>query len=153
VYEDPATDLDDLMVTSRRWVPADPGTVYRTMIDAERYPEWLVGARHVEVKGNWPEPGSSFAHEVGAGPAVVHDVTTATGGDPGHSLDLRVRARPMLEADVHFEIRAEDLRSCEVVMVERPVGPFRIIAPLVAPLIKLRNDRSLERLARLFARR
>jgi ribosome-associated toxin RatA of RatAB toxin-antitoxin module len=148
-YENPA--IGDAMVTSRRWVPAAAATVYDTLIDADRYPEWLVGARHVRVTTNWPESGSSFEHEVGAGPFEVHDVTTATGGDPGHTLDLRVRARPMLEADVHFEIRAEDRRSCEVVMVEQPVGRFRVIAPLVAPLIRLRNDRSLERLASLLA--
>jgi uncharacterized protein YndB with AHSA1/START domain len=142
------------MPTSRRWIPAPAATVYDTIIDPERYPDWLVGARHVRVTtSQWPKPGTSFEHEVGAGPVEVHDVTTATGGTPGHSLDLRVRARPMLEADVHFEVTVFDHKSSEVEMVETPVGPFRLFGPLVAPLIKLRNDRSLERLAGLLARR
>jgi hypothetical protein len=33
-------------------------------------------------------------------------------------------------------------------MEERPRGPFRLLAPVITPLVRLRNDRSLANLSR-----
>lgn len=137
------------MTVSRRLfaVPADD--VYDAVIDANRYPRWLVGARAVEsVDERWPDPGASFAHEVGGGPVTVNDLTTATGGESDRTFRLRVRARPLLEADVEFEVRSEGPARTALLMTETPVGRFRLLVWFVGPLVKLRNDRSLTRLAR-----
>lgn len=140
------------MVISRRTFRAHPDRVYDALVDAERYPQWLVGAKVVRVLDDeWPLPGASFVHQVGAGPIDVDDVTTSTGAVPGRSLDLHVRARPLLEADVHFELR-EVRRGCEVTMDETPTGRFAILKPVLAPFVRLRNDRSLARLERLVER-
>jgi hypothetical protein len=100
------------------------------------------------VDPSFPAPGSQFGHEVGAGPVEVDDTTTSLAAEPERSLVLHVRARPMLEADVRFELRP-DGDGTLVRMAERPTGPFRLVAPVVSPLVRLRNDHSLRRLARL----
>lgn len=137
------------MTVSRRRYAVPAQDVYDAVVDANRYPRWLVGARAVEsVDDRWPEPGASFAHEVGGGPLTVNDVTTATGGASGRTFRLRVRARPFLEADVEFEVRSEGPTHSSLVMTETPVGRFRFVVGILGPLVKLRNDRSLVRLAR-----
>jgi hypothetical protein len=52
----------------------------------------------------------------------------------------------LIEADVHFEIVAVGTGSM-LRMDERPRGVFRALGPLLALLVKPRNDRSLQRLA------
>lgn len=136
------------MAVSERLFRAAPDEVFACLVDAESYPSWLVGAKQVRVDDpSWPRPGSSFKHEVGAGPIEVHDETSVKGVVPDRALDLVVRARPLFEADVHFDLVPEGTGT-RLRMKETPRGPFRPLAPLVAPLVKLRNDRSLARLAR-----
>jgi uncharacterized protein YndB with AHSA1/START domain len=135
------------MAVSERTFRAAPEAVFDCLVDAESYPSWLVGAKEVHVQDpSWPEPGSSFEHRVGAGPVEVHDETSVKGVVPGRALDLIVRARPLFEADVHFDVYPEGTGT-RLRMKETPRGPFRLLAPLIAPLVKLRNDRSLSRLA------
>lgn len=137
------------VAVSERFVRASPERVFARLVDAERYPEWLVGARKVEVNDPaWPAPGSSFEHEVGGGPIQVHDSTSVSGIIPGRSLTLVVRARPLLIADVRFELFDED-GGTRLRMRETERGAFRLLAPVFSPFVKLRNDRSLQRLARL----
>lgn len=137
------------MTESRRRFAADRSTVFDRLVDAECYPAWLGGARRIEIRDpQWPAPDTSFDHEVGVGPVRVHDSTTVEDVDEGRSLHLVVRARPFLVADVWFEVRAVDGGS-EVVMREEPRGSFRLVAALIAPAVRLRNDRSLARLDRL----
>jgi uncharacterized protein YndB with AHSA1/START domain len=134
------------MTRSERTFTAPPEAVYAVLVDAERYPRWLVGARQVRVDDPaWPQPGSSFAHHVGAGPVDVEDATTVAVNEPGRRLDLVVRARPFLEADVSFRVEPHGAGT-RLVMEEIPRGRFRLLAPFLAPLVKLRNDRSLCRL-------
>lgn len=141
------------MTRSERHLSAAPDEVYRALVDAPRYPEWLVGARRVDLRdGRWPAPGAAFDHEVGAGPLQVHDSTTVADNDPGHRLDLVVRARPFLEADVRFEVDPEG-EGTRLRMTEVPRGRFRLLAPLIAPLVRMRNDRSLANLASMLERR
>lgn len=136
------------MAVSERVVRAAPEAVFACLVDAESYPSWLVGARQVRVSDpSWPRSGSSFQHEVGAGPVQVHDETSVSGIVPDRALDLIVRARPLFEADVHFDLFPSGTGT-RLRMTETPRGPFRPLAPLIAPLVKLRNDRSLSRLAR-----
>lgn len=136
------------MAHSERRLRAAPDEVYQVLIDAEGYPRWLVGAKRVDPAAGWPRVGSSFEHRVGAGPVEVDDTTTVAGNEPDRRLELVVRARPFLEADVRFEVRP-DGPGTVLTMDETPRGAYRVLTPVLAPLVKLRNDRSLQRLARL----
>lgn len=137
------------MTTCAHHVDAEPGEVFERLLDAERYPEWLVGARRVRRDARWPAAGGSFAHRVGLGPVEVHDRTSVRHLDrESHVLELRVRARPLFMADVRFEVVPDGAGSV-VRMTEVPVGPVRLAAALLAPLVRLRNRRSLAQLAAL----
>lgn len=137
------------MTRCERHIEADPERVFGRLLDAEHYPDWLVGARRVRRDARWPATGGSFAHRVGLGPVEVRDRTSVRAIDrEARVLELRVRARPLLVADVRFDVLAEG-SGCRVRMEEVPVGPFRLAAPALAPLVRLRNERSLARLAAL----
>ena len=137
------------MVAVERRFRSSPDGVFDALVDARQYPTWLVGARRVRVRdSNWPNPGASFDHRVGAGPIEIGDRSTVLANDPPWRLDLLVRARPLLAATVHFELHPVD-GGTRLVMDERPAGRFRLLAPLIAPLVKLRNERSLRNLAAL----
>jgi len=123
--------------------------VFRALIDPEGYPRWLVGAKRIrEVDPSWPQPGSEFHHVAGFGPITIADRTTVLELEAPRLLVLRVRARPAIAATVRFELTPSST-GCLLTMTETPVGPYRCIAPLLAPLIQMRNARSLQRLADL----
>jgi uncharacterized protein YndB with AHSA1/START domain len=127
--------------------------VFDALTDAEHYPDWLIGARKVRIRSaRWPRKGASFDHEVGGGPVKVHDRTTVTECVQPELLALRVRARPVFEADVVFRVRAT-CDGCEVEMTEHEVGVFRSLTPLTRPLVRLRNDRSLAKFEAMLRRR
>ncbi len=130
------------MTRTAAYIEAPPDVVYAALVDAQHYPSWLVGAREVRPDRSWPRPGSSFRHHVGAGPIDVADRTTAIASEPGRSLDLLVRARPILQARVHFEVTPERTGT-RVAMTEDLVGRPRLLGPAVSPLVWLRNRRSL----------
>ena len=140
--------------TSDMLVPAADATideVFDALVDAERYPQWLLGAKVVQiVDRDWPRPGASFEHEVGVGPMTVQDRTTVEDIDPGRRLTLLVRARPFIEAHVAFHV-CPQAGGTRLTMTEKPAGWFRLLSPVIAPLVKVRNDRSLQRLAELLA--
>ncbi len=113
------------------------------------YPEWLVGAKHIRsVSADWPAPGGHFRHVVGFGPLAIPDRTTVRDIEAPHLLVLFVRARPVIEAMVRFDVTSKG-GGCALRMTETPVGVFALIAPLAGPLIRARNKRSLDRLAGL----
>jgi uncharacterized protein YndB with AHSA1/START domain len=135
------------MTVCERHFTSSPDRVYEAIVDAEGYPRWLVGAKVVRVTDpSWPSPGAEFQHKVGAGPIEVADHTTVAGVVPGRSLDLIVRARPFIEADVRFRVTPDGTGTL-LSMNERPRGVFRFATPFLAPLIKARNARSLQQLA------
>lgn len=130
-------------------VDLTPTAVFEVLTDATHYPRWLGGARRVVVDDPaWPAPGSTFHHEVGVGPVDVHDATSVADIEPGRRLDLVVRARPFLVADVRLEVEPSS-RGARIRMIERPRGGFRLLSPLITPMVKLRNDHSLRQLAEL----
>lgn len=124
--------------------------LFSIMVEPETYPDWLVGTKCIrEVSSDWPRPGSFFKHTVGFGPLKISDTTTARAVDGPHRLEMLVRARPLIEAVVRFEIAPTSTSSCLLTMTETPAGLFKLVAPLTQPLIRARNERSLERLAGL----
>ena len=145
------------------WVPAavtvtthafdaTPNEVFRTLTDAAHYPDWLVGAKHIRhVSPDWPAVGSHFKHRVGFGPATLPDRTSVRAIEPDRRLELFVRARPLLEAHVEFTLEPQG-SGCVLTMTETPAGLFKLLAPLTQPLVKARNERSIQRLVELVER-
>jgi hypothetical protein len=131
---------------------ASADRVFDAIVDARHYPRWLVGAQEVHPPDGWPAPGTSFEHTVGFGPIKLHDRSTSVSIGPGRTFQLVVRARPVIEADVRFEVRAVGEGSV-LIMDERPRGVFRLAAPLVGRAVGARNARSLQRLAELLDER
>jgi uncharacterized protein YndB with AHSA1/START domain len=120
--------------------------LFAILVDPDTYPRWLVGTKKIRsVDAGWPSPGSSFAHTVGFGPLAIPDRTTVREIEAPNVLELLVRARPLIEAVVRFEVAATTTGS-RLRMTETPVGIHKVIAPVVAPLIRARNERSMDRL-------
>lgn len=120
--------------------------LFVALVNPDTYPHWLVGARNIRsVSDDWPQPKSFFEHTVGFGPIVIPDRTTVRAVDPPDMLELRVRARPFLEAVVRFEVAASPT-GCRLSMRETPIGIYKGISALAQPLIRARNERSLQRL-------
>lgn len=121
-------------------------TLFTVLTEPETYPRWLVGAKRIrEVTPDWPQVGSDFKHVVGFGPLAFPDRTTVRETAAPTTLELLVRVRPVLEAVVRFQLTST-AAGCTLRMTETPVGIYRFIAPLAQPLIRIRNERSLQRL-------
>lgn len=134
------------MATSEQTFAVSVSDLFDALANPETYPHWLVGARHIRsTSDEWPRPQSFFEHTVGFGPIVIPDRTTVQAIDSPAMLELRVRARPFLEAVVRFEIEASTT-GCTVVMTETPVGVYKAISAIAQPLIRARNEHSLGRL-------
>ena len=132
-----------------RVLPCPSADADAILAEPRTYPLWLVGARKIRyVSPSWPRRGSYFEHVVGFGPVASVDRTTSKGFRRGRELNFVVRARPFLEALVRFEV-APGAEGCCVRMTETPMGLFNIGAPVVHPLIAVRNERSLQRLESL----
>lgn len=133
------------MVTEQKFLVTATG-LFAVLVDPDTYPRWLVGTKEIRiVSSDWPTPGSSFKHRVGFGPISISDRTTVRDIESPNRLTLFVRARPVLEAVVQFDVTNIG-RSCLLTMTETPVGLYKIMAPLAGPLIRARNERSLRRL-------
>jgi len=121
-------------------------TLFDAITNPYSYPNWLVGTRRIRgVSSNWPQPTSYFKHTVGFGPLAIPDRTTVRAIEEPRMVEMLVRARPAIEAVVRFEIAPSRL-GCTLRMEETPVGVYKILSALAGPLIRLRNERSLQRL-------
>lgn len=134
----------------RRTVHAEADQVWAVLADPDTYPSWLLGAQRIRaVDPAFPEPGSGFDHTVGASDKVsVDDSSTSLEADPGRTLVLEVRARPLFRGVVRF--RLVPVRDgTEVALGEEALGPLRLASPLLDPVLAARNRRSLARLQEL----
>ena len=137
------------MATTQQTFSVSAPDLFDAIVDPETYPHWLVGARRIRsVSDDWPHPDSSFRHTVGFGPLVIADDTTVRAIEAPRVLELLVRARPVLEAAVRFEVEVLPTGS-RWTMVETPVGLYKTISSVAQPLIRARNERSLRRLKEL----
>ncbi len=124
--------------------------------DAERYPDWVVGASHVvEVDPGFPAPGTRFRHRVGLGRLATTDYTEVLAIEPPRRLVLKGKARPLGTATIVLSVR-ELAGGAVVCMEETPgdrlsalVGSNRI----ADTLLRLRNAEALARLKRLVEER
>ncbi len=121
-------------------------TLFDTLVNPDTYPHWLVGTRRIRrVSDDWPQPASYFEHTVGFGPIAIPDRTTVRAIDQPSMLEMLVRARPVLEAVVRFEV-ASSSAGCTLTMEETPVGVYKVFSAVAQPLIRARNERSMKRL-------
>jgi uncharacterized protein YndB with AHSA1/START domain len=133
-------------------IEAGPGDIWAVLADPNTYPEWLVGAKGIrDVDGHWPEPGSTFHHEVGVGPLHLQDSTSVLESDPPQCLVLEARARPTGVARVEFHL-LDVPGGTRVVLAEAPCGwPAHWLWTLggrvvMAPGLRARNEKSLDQL-------
>jgi uncharacterized protein YndB with AHSA1/START domain len=136
-------------------IPASRDQVFGVLTDPTTYPQWLIGAERIRaVDSDWPDPGSSFHHQVGAGPFHVRDRTRVLSITPHAELVLEARAGHFGRAQVTFELSEVD-GGTEVHLVEEPsAGPAgwawkSITRVLLWAGIRVRNDISLRRLGEL----
>lgn len=135
------------MTTTRVTIDAPRSEVWDALIDVRTYPAWLVGAQRIRtVDDDWPAPGTAFHHVVGFGPIKIADSTKAIAVEPQRRLELEVRARPAIVATVIFELRDSAGGRTDVSMEEHPIGIYRLLAPVAAPITRARNAASLEQL-------
>jgi hypothetical protein len=138
-------------------IHAAPEDVYAVLNDADAYPRWVVGAKRLRgTDPEWPEPGSRFHHEIGAGPAVLKDTSKILRKRKNRAIDLEVRFRPAGVAHVQLRLRpVRKGRATIVTMRERATaGPAAWLWswPLDAG-VHVRNGWSLRRLRRLVEKR
>lgn len=143
------------MAANERFMPVPPEAVWDALADAGGYAYWIVGSREIrDADPDWPAPGARFHHTVGFGPLTIRDHTVAVEARRPGLLRLRVKARPLVTAQVTFEMRAED-GGTRVRMTETPDGltSWMVLNPLVHLLTRGRNAESLMRLEELALRR
>ncbi len=138
------------MSFNSRAMPVGVAATFAALTEPETYPHWLVGADSIrDVDDTWPKPGSRFHHVVGAGPIKIPDHSEVLAIEPGVMLRLKVKARPFVSAVATFEVYGDEQR-CVVTLEEVPsvrtLG--KAVRVVLDPSLHLRNQRSLERLAR-----
>jgi uncharacterized protein YndB with AHSA1/START domain len=123
--------------------------VWAVLADAYSYGDWVVGAKEIrDVEGHWPERGSLFHHTVGMGPLNVKDNTEVLDVEPTHRIVLEARARPLGRARIEITLSRVGAGTT-VALDEETVSPavVRALNPILAPLVRARNNKTLQRLA------
>jgi uncharacterized protein YndB with AHSA1/START domain len=144
------------MSLNRIVIEAPPAEVFETLLDADTYERWVVGARKIRaVDPEWPAEGSRFHHSVGAPPSI-DDNTKILAVEPNRRLELEARFRPLGVARVIFTLEPiENGRSTLVTMTEEPIGgPLqRLDSRPLHQLLWARNAWSLARLRKIVLER
>ncbi|WP_374969553.1 SRPBCC family protein [Terrabacter sp. BE26] len=142
------------MSTTTRIIHGTPEQVFDVLGNAWSYSQWVVGASRVrDVSPDWPAPGATMHHSVGAWPVLIDDTTSVVRSEPPTLLELSVRAWPSGEGMVRITCRAVG-DGTEVTMEEDATkGPALLIPrALRDPVLHRRNQESLRRLAILVER-
>lgn len=131
-----------------RHIAAGPADVFAELSDGWGYSAWVVGAAHIRaVDPAWPGLGSRIHHSIGPWPLVIQDTTAVEEVSPERRLVLRARIWPAGEAVVEFDIAPAD-GGVDLTMTETVVtGPLRLLGPLAAAGLHVRNVETLARLA------
>jgi NAD(P)-dependent dehydrogenase (short-subunit alcohol dehydrogenase family)/uncharacterized protein YndB with AHSA1/START domain len=139
------------MARNRVTIFAPREAVFAVLADADRYPDWVVGARKVRHHDpDFPEVGTKFHHEVGVWPATLADHTEVLACEPPRRIVLKAKARPFGTARVELCLEATKDRTT-VLMIETPDDALtRMVAanPAADALLRLRNAEALARLKR-----
>jgi uncharacterized protein YndB with AHSA1/START domain len=143
------------MATVSRQIAAAPDDVFAVLADGWTYSNWVVGASHVRaVEAGWPAVGSKLHHASGNWPLALQDETEVESVDPGRSLVLTARGRPLGEARIELTLEPRD-GGTRVTIAESPTsGPGHWLHnPVSDGLLALRNTETLTRLAATVERR
>lgn len=133
-------------------LPIGPQQLFdRYLLHPETYPIWLVGADAIRsVDPGWPAPGTRFHHTVGVWPFHVRDHTESMAVDPPRTFVLSVRATPFVRGEVTFTVHGDADQSILTIEERGLYGRANpVMRPLTDPLIHVRNQASLRRLAHL----
>jgi NAD(P)-dependent dehydrogenase (short-subunit alcohol dehydrogenase family)/uncharacterized protein YndB with AHSA1/START domain len=137
---------------NRVHIQASPEEVFAVLSDAERYPEWVVGAAGIRDQDeDFPAVGSRFHHKVGSWPIGLKDHTEVLESDPPRRLALKAKARPLGTATIEIELR-ESEAGTEVLMEEGPGDRFTSLVagnPVADQVLRVRNAEALARLKRV----
>jgi uncharacterized protein YndB with AHSA1/START domain len=144
------------VTTTALGIDAPAEIVFSILVDAEGYPQWLVGAKYIRgVSSAWPAVGSSFQHAVGLGPLTIKDSTTISDKAPPHVLVLLAGIGPLGSARVRFTVTPDGNDGCHLSVDEEPAtGALKALwNPLTRPLVAFglwgRNAVSLQALRAL----
>lgn len=137
------------MSVNTRVIDTAPDRVWDVLADGWLYPVWVVGATRMrDVDATWPEEGSKLHHSAGVWPLVVSDNTEVLACEPRRFLRLRARGWPMGEAEVALTLSASGAGTLVEIREDLVSGPGALIPEAVrAPMLKLRNTETLNRLA------
>jgi uncharacterized protein YndB with AHSA1/START domain len=128
-------------------IPAPPDEVYGVLADPSTYPNWLVGAQRVRAADRrFPDRGAEFQHTVGAQPVTVDDSTKSLGAEPERYVALVVNAGPF-HARVDFDLEPGGAGETLLRFSEQPIGALSVFTPAMKPVLSLRNQLSMRRLA------
>lgn len=126
------------------------------LADADRYPDWVVGASHtVDSDHEFPAPGARFQHRVGIRPLTLTDYTEVVALDPPRQIELKAKARPLGTADIAITLR-EVAGGTEVKMVEEPGDRLTSLVasnPVADAILRIRNAEALARFKRVVEER
>jgi hypothetical protein len=126
------------VTTTALGIDAPADVVHATLVDAEAYPQWLVGAKYIRhVSGTWPAPGSAFHHAVGIGPLTIKDTTTVIDERAPRLLVLLAGIGPLGSARVRFTVTPDGEGGSHLSVEEEPAtGPLKLLwNPLTRPLV------------------
>jgi uncharacterized protein YndB with AHSA1/START domain len=143
------------MAYNETYIDAVPATVFAVLSDAQRYADWVVGARKIrDADARFPAVGSRFHHQVGIPPLVLNDHTEVLEHVPPSTLVLRAKTRPFGTARVDLHLVPEG-GGTRVGMTEVAGDtPSKLVLNRLSdPLIHARNALSLRRLRQLAERR
>jgi short-subunit dehydrogenase/uncharacterized protein YndB with AHSA1/START domain len=144
------------MARNRVHIEAPRKEIFAVLVEAERYPDWVVGAAAVkEHDDEFPAVGSRFRHQVGLRPFALSDHTEVIDVDPPRRIALKAKARPLGTANIVIELD-ERAGGTDIFMRESPGD--RLTALLagnrVADIaLQLRNAEALSRLKRMVEKR
>ncbi|PPG22946.1 SRPBCC family protein [Rathayibacter toxicus] len=139
------------MSHTTRIVACSPESVFAVFASGWLVPAWVVGASRMRaVDPDYPHVGSQLHHSFGVWPFVINDRTTVVEWVPSRRFSIQAAGWPMGEARVRFTVEPHP-RGCRLRMKETPVkGPGVLIpAPLLHPVLWIRNVETLRRLAHL----
>ena len=126
------------MTTSALGIDAPAEVVFSILVDAETYPQWLVGAKHIrQVSSEWPAVGSAFDHAVGIGPITIKDSTTIIDQRAPRVLVLLAGIGALGSARVRFTVTPDRDGGSHLSVEEEPAtGPLKALwNPVTRPLV------------------
>jgi len=137
----------ETVATNLRLVPYTQDQVFAVLSDPERYAGWVVGAKKTRtIDPEWPQPGSRFAHQQGAGPLHIDDITVVRELEAPNRIVLEAKIRPLLTARVTLTLDPLS-RGTLITMDEVPIGgPVSRLGRLLEGPLHVRNSRALRRL-------